>query len=122
MTKKLYRSSTDRMILGVCGGLAAYFDLESTLVRLAAAALMLFTVPVGPILYFVFALIMPLEPRAEVAPTAAGPGTDWEPHGAPYSGPPPSPEPPDAAAGGPGAETDIPHGPSLSEASGDSQP
>jgi phage shock protein PspC (stress-responsive transcriptional regulator) len=33
-TKKLYRSKTDRRIAGVCGGLAEYFNIDSTLVRL----------------------------------------------------------------------------------------
>ncbi|WRK51841.1 PspC domain-containing protein [Coprobacillaceae bacterium CR2/5/TPMF4] len=33
--KRLYRSTHDRMIFGVCGGLAEYFDVDPTLVRLA---------------------------------------------------------------------------------------
>ena len=32
--KKLFRSSTDRKICGVCGGIAEYFDIDPTLVRL----------------------------------------------------------------------------------------
>jgi phage shock protein C len=32
--KKLYRSQTDKMIAGVCGGIAEYFGIDSTLVRL----------------------------------------------------------------------------------------
>lgn len=32
--KKLYRSRTDRMIAGVCGGLGDYFDVDPTLIRL----------------------------------------------------------------------------------------
>ena len=32
--KKLFRSSTDRKICGVCGGIAEYFNIDSTLVRL----------------------------------------------------------------------------------------
>lgn len=35
--KKLYRSNTDRMLAGVCGGIGEYFDIDSTLVRLAWA-------------------------------------------------------------------------------------
>jgi phage shock protein C len=34
MKKKLYRSKKDHMIAGVCGGIAEYFDIDSTLVRL----------------------------------------------------------------------------------------
>ena len=33
--KRLYKSRTDRMIDGVCGGIAEYFGLDSTLVRIA---------------------------------------------------------------------------------------
>ena len=33
MAKKLYRSRTDRKIWGVCGGLAQYFDIDPTIVR-----------------------------------------------------------------------------------------
>jgi phage shock protein PspC (stress-responsive transcriptional regulator) len=34
MKKKLYRSETDRMIAGVCGGFAEYFNIDPTVVRL----------------------------------------------------------------------------------------
>lgn len=34
MDKKLYKSNEDKMIEGVCGGIAEYFGLDSTLVRL----------------------------------------------------------------------------------------
>jgi Putative stress-responsive transcriptional regulator len=33
-TKKLYRSRTDRMVGGVCGGLAEYFNVDPTIIRL----------------------------------------------------------------------------------------
>ena len=32
-TRKLYRSKTDRVLAGVCGGLAQYFNLDATLIR-----------------------------------------------------------------------------------------
>ena len=35
--KRLYRSNTDRMIAGVCGGIGEYFNIDPTLVRLACA-------------------------------------------------------------------------------------
>ena len=35
--KRLYRSNTDRMIAGVCGGIGEYFNIDPTLVRLAWA-------------------------------------------------------------------------------------
>ena len=33
--KKLYKSATDKKIAGVCGGIAEYFDMDPTLIRLA---------------------------------------------------------------------------------------
>ena len=38
--KKLFRSSTDRKICGVCGGIAEYFNIDSTLVRLGVVLLL----------------------------------------------------------------------------------
>ena len=35
MKKRLYRSKKDKMLAGVCGGLAEYFDVDPSLVRLA---------------------------------------------------------------------------------------
>lgn len=35
MKKKLYKSKTDEKICGVCGGIGEYFNIDSTLVRLA---------------------------------------------------------------------------------------
>lgn len=62
--KKLYRSLTDRRWLGVCGGLAEYFGVDSTLVRLAVAILTLATgILPGIFLYFVAAVIIPPEPE-----------------------------------------------------------
>ncbi len=60
--KKLYRSNTDKMVAGVCGGLAQYFGVDSTLVRLIFALLVFFGVGSGLVLYIILALIMPLEP------------------------------------------------------------
>ena len=60
MAKKLYRSRTDRKIWGVCGGLAKYFDMDPTIVRVIAIALVLFT-GAGIIAYIVMAIVVPLE-------------------------------------------------------------
>ncbi|MEE1229364.1 MAG: PspC domain-containing protein [Lachnospiraceae bacterium] len=57
MEKKLYKSDTDRKISGVCGGLAEYFGIDSTLVRLLFVIFAL--VGPGVILYIAAALIMP---------------------------------------------------------------
>ena len=41
MHKKLYRSRTNRKIAGVCGGLAEYFDVDPTIIRIIAFVLLL---------------------------------------------------------------------------------
>ncbi len=61
MTKRLYRSRTDRQLAGVCGGLAEYFGVDPTIVRVLFVALALLGGP-GLILYIILALIMPEAP------------------------------------------------------------
>jgi len=61
MAKKLYRSTTDKMIGGVAGGLAEYFDIDSTLIRV------LFIVVVflgggGIIAYIILWIVVPQKP------------------------------------------------------------
>ncbi len=60
MEKRLYRSRDDRMIWGVCGGLAKYFGLDPTLVRIIAVIL-IFADGVGILAYIVMAIVVPLE-------------------------------------------------------------
>lgn len=59
--KRLYKSRTERMIDGVCGGIAQYFDLDPTLVRIAWVLLTLLGGS-GIILYLAAMIIMPKEP------------------------------------------------------------
>ena len=61
MEKKLYRSRTDKKICGVCGGLAKYFGMDTTIARLIGALVVLFT-GVGLLAYIVAALVIPEEP------------------------------------------------------------
>ena len=57
--KKLYRSS-NRILAGVCGGIAEYFDVDPTLIRVIYAALSLFTVGFpGVLLYIILMILMP---------------------------------------------------------------
>lgn len=51
--------SNDRVIAGVCGGLAEYFDFDPVLVRVAYAFLTLFTAFSGLLLYIVLWIVMP---------------------------------------------------------------
>ncbi len=61
MQKKLYKSKNDSMIFGVCGGIAEYFEIDSTLVRLIAVAL-IFGWGSGLLAYIIAAIIMPKNP------------------------------------------------------------
>jgi len=58
-TKKLTRSA-NRMLAGVCGGIAEYFEIDPTLVRVAYAALTVFSAGFpGVLLYLIMLIIMP---------------------------------------------------------------
>ncbi len=59
--KKLTRSSTDVKIAGVCGGIAEYFGIDSTLVRVAYLVFTFIGVGSPVLLYILLALIMPEE-------------------------------------------------------------
>ncbi|WFA09160.1 PspC domain-containing protein [Tissierella sp. Yu-01] len=60
MNKKLYLSSTDKKISGVCGGIGEYFEIDSTLIRLAWVFLLIPTAFFGGIIaYFIAAAIIP---------------------------------------------------------------
>ena len=63
MNKKLYRSTTDKMLSGVCAGFADYFAVDSTLIRIGTVILF-FATGVFPILiaYIACAAIMPERP------------------------------------------------------------
>jgi len=61
MNKRLYRSRNDVMICGVCGGIAEYFDIDPTIVRLAAVVLV-FGWGSGLLAYLVGAIIIPKNP------------------------------------------------------------
>jgi len=57
--KKLYKSKTDKKICGVCGGLGEYFNVDSTIIRLAAV--LLGFMGGGLLAYIVAAIIIPEE-------------------------------------------------------------
>lgn len=61
MEKKLYRSTTDKKIAGVCGGFARYFDVDPTLVRLLLVLFCLLGGS-GVLFYIICAIIIPEEP------------------------------------------------------------
>lgn len=69
MADRLYRSESDRIIGGVCGGLAEYFDIDPSLVRLLAVALFL-GAGTGLLAYLIAWLVIPRE--SEVKGESAG--------------------------------------------------
>ena len=62
MKKRLYRSKTDRKIAGVCGGLAEYFNLDPTIIRVIWAVLTLFY-GTGLLIYLIMAVVVPEKPE-----------------------------------------------------------
>lgn len=60
MEKKLYKSDSDKKISGVCGGIAEYFNMDSTIVRLIWVALS-FAYGAGILAYLICALVIPDE-------------------------------------------------------------
>ena len=64
MKKKLYKSATDVKICGVCAGIARYFGLDATLVRLLWVIGTVCSAGGGGILiYIICAIVMPAEPK-----------------------------------------------------------
>ena len=58
MDKKLYKSDTDKKLCGVCGGIAEYFEVDSTIVRLVWVLVSL-VYGTGLLAYLIAALVMP---------------------------------------------------------------
>ncbi len=60
--KKLYKS-TDRKLDGVCAGIAEYFEIDPTIIRVAYALISLFFAGIGGIVvYIILAIVMPRRP------------------------------------------------------------
>lgn len=65
MEKKLYRSRNDRIISGVCGGVAEYFSVDTTLIRLLWVITVLFA-GTGVLAYILCIIIIPEEPMGKL--------------------------------------------------------
>ena len=62
MEKKLYRSRTDKMLAGVCGGIGAYLNIDPTVIRVIYVTLSVFSAAFpGLLLYIILAILMPQE-------------------------------------------------------------
>ena len=99
--RRLYRSSDDRILAGVCGGVAAYFDVDPVIVRIIWFLSVFFTGSLTFWAYLIMIVVVPLEPAQWP------PQSPWAPGGAPvgfsgsYAPPagPPTAAPPAAEAG-----------------------
>jgi len=58
---QLVRSQTDRMFLGVSGGLSSYLNIDPVIIRLAFVLTTLYAGGVGLLVYLVLAMLMPDE-------------------------------------------------------------
>lgn len=61
MKKRLYKSNSDKKVCGVCGGIANYFDVDPTIVRLAWV-IFTFAGGSGLLAYIIAAIVMPEDP------------------------------------------------------------
>ena len=73
MRDRLYRSRDDRVLFGVCGGVADWLDLDPSLVRIVFALLFI-TGGIGLLLYIIMAIVVPEEPDYYQVPMAPGSG------------------------------------------------
>ena len=88
MNDRLYRSATDRVFSGLCGGMAEHYDLDPALVRLAWVVLDVLT-GIFPLLvvYIVMVMVVPEEPPVGApGPWPGWSGPQWGP-GAPGTSP-----------------------------------
>lgn len=60
--KRLYRSRSERMISGLCGGLGQFLGMDPTVVRLIVVGVTFFY-PIVPLIYLVLMLVIPEEPQ-----------------------------------------------------------
>jgi phage shock protein PspC (stress-responsive transcriptional regulator) len=61
--RKLYRSRTDHKLTGLCGGIAAWLGIDSTIVRLIAVIAAVCSFGTMMLIYILCSLVIPSEPR-----------------------------------------------------------
>ncbi|MDB4868727.1 MAG: PspC protein [Cohnella sp.] len=79
--RKLYRSSRDRKIFGVCGGLAEYLGVDATLLRILLIIVTVFSAGSVLLVYIIAGFVIPREPYG--GGFGSGPSTDsygWNGH------------------------------------------
>ncbi len=62
--KRLYRARNDKMLAGVCGGLARYLNIDPVAARVLFAVLTIFTWGTGVLAYIMLWIMVPEEPVA----------------------------------------------------------
>jgi phage shock protein C len=65
MTKRLYRSKNNRMLAGICGGIANYFNIDPVIVRIIAVICLLAFNLMAVLAYIILIFIIPLEGSAD---------------------------------------------------------
>ena len=66
--KKLYLSTKDKKIMGVCGGIAEYLNADPTLIRLIAVVLLLVTGGSAAVAYLIAGVVIPKPPTETQGP------------------------------------------------------
>jgi phage shock protein C len=88
--KRMTRSRDDKIVAGVCGGLARYLNMDPALVRILTVVATLLTSGAALLVYVVAIMVMPEE--EPVGPPSPGPAPAWPPQ--PSGGPAPAPHDP----------------------------
>lgn len=63
--KRIYRSRTDKIVAGICGGLGEYFSIDPVIIRIIFIILLL-SVGSGILIYLIAWIVIPLEPEDTV--------------------------------------------------------
>ncbi|CQR58165.1 PspC domain-containing protein [Paenibacillus riograndensis] len=84
---RLYRSTRDKVMTGLAGGLSETLGIDSTLFRILLLVSIPFTGGATILVYFIAAFIIPKEPT-QYNPFGSGPGATGGPYGGPYAGRP----------------------------------
>ena len=86
MNRRLYRSRRDSILGGVAAGVADYFDMDPSIVRVVWAVLALVTGGIFLVLYIVMWIVVPEGPSAATVARAAEPGGELGGHRSPGHG------------------------------------
>jgi phage shock protein C len=71
--KRLYKSRKHKVLDGVCGGIAEYFEVDPVLIRIIAVVLLIATLPAAFIAYIVGMIIIPYPPLEDFNKESKGP-------------------------------------------------